>query len=109
MAASTPAKAVVAGAAPAAAAYARVLGKRIEPASSGPQDAQKAAARPLDTDKAQRHLPCPHDGTVFAPGPLPGAVHDGWRRHDQRLVGRAPTVVSAGLVALAAGALGRRR
>ncbi|WP_199837038.1 MULTISPECIES: SDR family NAD(P)-dependent oxidoreductase [unclassified Streptomyces] len=52
----------------------------------------------------------PHDGTVFAPDPLPCAVDDGWRRHDHHVVGRAVTV-TAGLAALAAAvrALGRRR
>ncbi|MFD3569341.1 SDR family NAD(P)-dependent oxidoreductase [Streptomyces sp. NPDC058667] len=51
-----------------------------------------------------------HDGTVFAPDPLPCAVDDGWRRHDHRILGQALTV-SAGLGALAimVRALGRRR
>ncbi|MFC9730200.1 hypothetical protein ACFWGM_00065 [Streptomyces roseolus] len=59
VAASTVAKTVVTGAALAATAYARVLGKKIElAASSDPQDAQKAAEHPIDTDRAQRHLVC---------------------------------------------------
>ncbi|MFD6244117.1 SDR family NAD(P)-dependent oxidoreductase [Streptomyces roseolus] len=59
-----------------------------------------------------RRAPVPaHDGTVFAPDPLPCAVDDGWRRHDHRLIGRALTVATAGLAALAVGvrAFGRRR
>ncbi|MFD3534176.1 SDR family NAD(P)-dependent oxidoreductase [Streptomyces sp. NPDC058664] len=52
-----------------------------------------------------------HDGTVFAPDPLPCAVDDGWRRHDHRLIGQALAVATAGLAALAVAvkALGRRR
>ncbi|MFF9850452.1 hypothetical protein [Streptomyces litmocidini] len=57
VAASTLAKTVLTGAALAATAYSRVLGKKIElAASSDPQDAEKAAKHPIDTDKAQRHL-----------------------------------------------------
>ncbi|MFI8192077.1 hypothetical protein ACIF8T_25390 [Streptomyces sp. NPDC085946] len=55
--ASTTAKTVVTAAALAATAYARVLGKKIELASSpDPQDAEKAAKHPIDTDKARRQL-----------------------------------------------------
>ncbi|GGW16395.1 hypothetical protein GCM10018980_18890 [Streptomyces capoamus] len=55
--ASTLAKTVLTGAALAATAYSRVLGKKIELASSGdPEDAEKAARHPVDTDKAQRQL-----------------------------------------------------
>ncbi|MER7108362.1 hypothetical protein [Streptomyces sp. NPDC000229] len=57
--ASTLAKTVITGAALAATAYARVLGKKIELASSSdPEDAEKAAKHPIDTDKAQRQLAC---------------------------------------------------
>ncbi|GAA2494620.1 hypothetical protein [Streptomyces gobitricini] len=57
--ASTLAKTVITGAALAVTAYARVLGKKIELASSAdPEDAEKAAKHPIDTDKAQRQLAC---------------------------------------------------
>ncbi|MGA4803336.1 MULTISPECIES: hypothetical protein [Streptomyces] len=59
VAASTLAKTVLTGAALAATAYSRVLGKKIElAASSDPEDAAKAAKHPIDTDKAQRQLAC---------------------------------------------------
>ncbi|MFJ6718521.1 MULTISPECIES: hypothetical protein [unclassified Streptomyces] len=59
VAASTLAKTVLTGAALAATAYSRVLGKKIELAGSAdPGDAEKAAKHPIDTDKAQRHLAC---------------------------------------------------
>ncbi|MEU7428752.1 hypothetical protein [Streptomyces sp. NPDC040750] len=57
VAASTLTKTVLTGAALAATAYSRVLGKKIELAAD-PQDAEKAATHPIDTDKAQRHLAC---------------------------------------------------
>lgn len=57
VAASTVAKTVLTGVALAATAYSRVLGKKLELASSGdPEDAEKAAKHPVDTDKAQRQL-----------------------------------------------------
>ncbi|MEW2077068.1 hypothetical protein ACFZAG_38655 [Streptomyces sp. NPDC012403] len=56
-AAATLAKTVVTGAALAVTAYSRVLGKQVELASSDdPEDAEKAAKHPIDTDKAQRRL-----------------------------------------------------
>ncbi|MEU0371870.1 hypothetical protein ABZ070_16715 [Streptomyces sp. NPDC006283] len=59
VAASTIAKTVLTGAALAATAYSRFLGKKIELASSDkPDDVEKAAQHPLDTDKAQHHLAC---------------------------------------------------
>lgn len=59
VAASTLAKTVLTGAALAATAYARVLGKKIELASSGdPQDAEKAGQYPMDTQQAARRLAC---------------------------------------------------
>ncbi|URM92506.1 hypothetical protein LUW75_23985 [Streptomyces sp. MRC013] len=57
VAASTLAKTVLTGAALAATAYSRVLGKKIElAASSDPEDVRKAAEHPIDTDRAQRGL-----------------------------------------------------
>ncbi|MFI1422591.1 hypothetical protein ACH4VX_32405 [Streptomyces sp. NPDC020731] len=57
VAASTTAKTIVTAAALAATAYARVLGKKVELASStDPQDAEKAQKHPLDLDKARRQL-----------------------------------------------------
>lgn len=59
VAASTLAKTVLTGAALAATAYARMLGKKIELASSeDPQDAEKADRHPFDTKKAEHHLAC---------------------------------------------------
>ncbi|MFD9535365.1 hypothetical protein [Streptomyces sp. NPDC060010] len=57
VAASTLAKTVLTGAALAATAYTRVLGKKIELASSGnPKDAEKGDHIPVDTRQAERHL-----------------------------------------------------
>ncbi|MFE9773411.1 hypothetical protein ACFYOV_17345 [Streptomyces sp. NPDC005931] len=57
VAASTLAKTVLTGAALAATVYSRVLGKKVELASSSdPEDAEKAADHPVDLDKAQRQL-----------------------------------------------------
>jgi hypothetical protein len=57
VAASTTAKTVVTGAALAATAWARVLGKKVELASStDPEDAKKAAKHPIDLEKARRQL-----------------------------------------------------
>lgn len=54
---ATLAKTVVTGAALAATAYSRVLGKQVQLASSDdPEDAEKAAKHPIDTERAQRHL-----------------------------------------------------
>ncbi|MEV7687746.1 hypothetical protein ACFW1F_13625 [Streptomyces bungoensis] len=59
VAASTAAKTVLTAAALAASAYARVLGKKIDLASSpDPQDAEKAARHPIDTESARRQLAC---------------------------------------------------
>ncbi|GGT04519.1 hypothetical protein [Streptomyces chromofuscus] len=59
VAASTLAKTALTGAALAATAYSRVLGKRLElAASSKPEDAEKAAKHPIDTEKAQKQLAC---------------------------------------------------
>jgi hypothetical protein len=55
--ASTLAKTVLTGAALAATAYSRVLGKKVELASSpDSEDQEAAAAHPVDLDQAQRHL-----------------------------------------------------
>jgi hypothetical protein len=55
--ASTAAKTVVTAAALAATAYARILGKKVELASStDPADAEKAGKHPIDLDKAHRQL-----------------------------------------------------
>ncbi|WP_333777569.1 hypothetical protein [Streptomyces sp. IBSBF 3136] len=59
VAASSAAKTVVTAAALAATAYARVLGKKLELASSvDPQDLEEAAQHPFDADRARRHLAC---------------------------------------------------
>ncbi|MFC8146808.1 hypothetical protein ACFUKV_34495 [Streptomyces paradoxus] len=55
--ASTAAKTVITAAALAATAYARILGKKVELASStDPADAEKAGKHPIDLDKAHRQL-----------------------------------------------------
>ncbi|WP_077800839.1 hypothetical protein [Streptomyces sp. JHA26] len=55
--ASTTAKTAVTAAALAATAYARVLGKKVELASSySVEDNEKAAEHPIDLEKAQRQL-----------------------------------------------------
>jgi hypothetical protein len=55
--ASTAAKTVITAAALAATAYARILGKKVELASStDPADAEKAQQHPIDLDKARRQL-----------------------------------------------------
>ncbi|MEC4576277.1 hypothetical protein [Streptomyces virginiae] len=57
VAASTLAKSAVTGAALAATAYTRMLGKKIEYASSeSPADAEKAERHPVETKKAEEHL-----------------------------------------------------
>lgn len=57
VAASTLAKTALTGAALAATAYCRVLGKKLElSASDDPRDLEKAAAHPVDLDKARTQL-----------------------------------------------------
>ncbi|MFE6199327.1 hypothetical protein [Streptomyces sp. NPDC057838] len=57
VAASTTAKTVVTAAALAATAWARVLGKKVELASSSdPEDAEQAARNPVDLEKTKRQL-----------------------------------------------------
>ncbi|GAA3942554.1 hypothetical protein GCM10022244_58020 [Streptomyces gulbargensis] len=59
VAASTTLKTVLTAAALATTAYARVLGKKVELASSpDPADAEKAHKHPIDLYKAQRQLAC---------------------------------------------------
>lgn len=59
VAASTTAKTVVTAAALAATAYARVLGKKVELASSSdPEDIEKAEQHPIDMDRTRRQLAC---------------------------------------------------
>ncbi|MFF4169518.1 hypothetical protein [Streptomyces sp. NPDC001744] len=59
VAGSTVAKTAVTAAALVATAYARVLGKKVELASStDPEDAEKARKHPVDLDKARRQLAC---------------------------------------------------
>lgn len=57
VAASTIAKTALTGAAPAATAYTRMLGKKIEYASSeSPADAEKAEPDPVETKKTEQQL-----------------------------------------------------
>lgn len=57
VAASTLAKAVLTGAALAATAYSRVLGKKLELSTSdNPSDLDRAASHPVDLDKARSQL-----------------------------------------------------
>lgn len=57
VAASTLAKAALTGAALAATAYSRVLGKKLELSTSdNPDDQEKAASHPVDLDKARSQL-----------------------------------------------------
>ncbi|WP_435271141.1 hypothetical protein [Streptomyces sp. 1222.5] len=59
VASSSAAKTVVTAAALAASCYARVLGRKVELASSvDPHDLEEAAQHPFDADKAQRQLAC---------------------------------------------------
>ncbi|GAB2463962.1 hypothetical protein [Streptomyces incanus] len=57
VAASTTAKTLVTAGALAATAYARILGKKVELASSSdPRDVEKAEQHPMDVDRARRQL-----------------------------------------------------
>ncbi|MFK4600407.1 hypothetical protein RKD30_007074 [Streptomyces pristinaespiralis] len=90
VAVSTLAKTVVTGAALAATAYSRVLGKKIELASSDdPKDIEKASRHPVDTVKAQRQLermqwavPALTGGLVIL-----NALHGEQQRADQQAYG----------------------
>jgi hypothetical protein len=90
VAASTTAKTVVTAAALAATAYARVLGKKVELASStDPADAEKAREHPVDVDKARRQLA----GVQWAVPALTGclvvlnALHGEQQRPSEQLPG----------------------
>jgi hypothetical protein len=90
VAVSTLAKTVLTGAALAATAYSRALGKKIELASSDdPKDIEKASRHPIDTDKAQRQLqrmqwavPALTGGLVIL-----NALHGEQQRADQQAQG----------------------
>jgi hypothetical protein len=104
VAASTVAKTVLTGAALAATAYSRVLGKKIELASSSdPEDAEKAREHPVDTDKAQRQLAFLQWATPALTGGLLvlNALHGEQQRPEeqargmwQRAMSRAPHMPS---------------
>ncbi|MEU9984197.1 hypothetical protein [Streptomyces sp. NPDC050856] len=90
VAASTLAKTVLTGAALAATAYSRVLGKKIElAASDSPEDAEKAAKHPVDTDKAQRQLACMQWAVPALTGGLLvlNALHGEQQRPDEQARG----------------------
>ncbi|MET7685901.1 hypothetical protein [Streptomyces sp. NPDC005423] len=88
--ASTAAKAVVTAAALAVTAYARVLGKKVELASSpDPQDAQEAAQHPIDLATAQRQLACAQWAVPALTGCLVvlNALHGEQQRPEEQLPG----------------------
>ncbi|MFF3951300.1 hypothetical protein OG937_01895 [Streptomyces sp. NBC_00510] len=90
VAASTLAKTVLTGAALAATAYSRVLGKKLELASSTrSEDAEKAAKHPIETDKAQRHLAVMQWAVPALTGGLLilNAVHNEQQRPSQQVQG----------------------
>lgn len=90
VAASTTAKTVVTGAALATTAYARVLGKKIELASShDSQDREKAVKHPIDIDQARRHLACVQWAVPALTGCLLvlNALHGEQQRPAERLHG----------------------
>ncbi|MGV9407058.1 hypothetical protein [Streptomyces sp. NPDC003667] len=90
VAASTTAKTVITAAALAATAYARVLGKKIELASScDPQDTAQSARHPVDTDKARRHLACAQWAVPALTGSLVilNALHGEQQRPSEQLRG----------------------
>ncbi len=88
VAASTTAKTVVTAAALAATAYARVLGKKVELASSSdPEDAEKASKHPVDLDKARRQLDLCAVGGTGAHGVSGGAQRPARRATAARRAG----------------------
>ncbi|MFE0455063.1 hypothetical protein ACFW2D_28075 [Streptomyces sp. NPDC058914] len=90
VAASTVAKTILTGAALAATAYSRVLGKKIELASSSdPEDAEKAREHPVDTEKAQRQLAFLQWATPALTGGLLilNALHGEQQRPEEQLRG----------------------
>lgn len=93
VAASTLAKTVLTGAALAATAYSRVLGKKLELASSDrPEDAEKAVEHPVDTDTAQRHLAFLQWAVPALTGGLLilNAVHNEQQRPAEQIHGTCP-------------------
>ncbi|MCP3770217.1 MULTISPECIES: hypothetical protein [unclassified Streptomyces] len=90
VASSTAAKTVVTAGALAATAYARVLGKKVELASStDPQDIEKAEQHPLDVDKARRQLACVQWAVPALTGCLVilNALHGEQQRPEEQLPG----------------------
>ncbi|MFC9852570.1 hypothetical protein [Streptomyces prasinus] len=90
VASSTTAKTVVTAGALAATAYARVLGKKVELASStDPQDIEKAEQHPLDVDKARRQLACAQWAVPALTGCLVilNALHGEQQRPEEQLPG----------------------
>ncbi|MER7485582.1 hypothetical protein ABTY20_06625 [Streptomyces sp. NPDC126497] len=90
VAASTVAKTAVTAAALAATAYARVLGKKVELASStDPGDAEKAQKHPIDVHKARRQLAYAQWAVPALTGCLVvlNALHGEQQRPDEQLPG----------------------
>ncbi|HZF92538.1 hypothetical protein [Streptomyces sp.] len=90
VAASTTAKTVVTVAALAATAYARVLGKKVELASSSdPDDVEMAQKHPIDLDKARRQLACAQWAVPALTGCLVvlNALHGEQQRPDEQIPG----------------------
>ncbi|MEU1041881.1 hypothetical protein ACFYP4_08475 [Streptomyces sp. NPDC005551] len=88
--ASTAVKTAVTVAALAATAYARVLGKKVELASSpDPEDAEKAAQHPIDIDSAQRQLACAQWAVPALTGCLVvlNALHGEQQRPEEQMSG----------------------
>ncbi|MFC8425515.1 hypothetical protein ACFUN7_32520 [Streptomyces sp. NPDC057236] len=90
VAASTTAKTVVTAAALAATAYARVLGKKVELASSSDiEAAERAQQHPIDLDKARRQLACVQWAVPALTGCLVvlNALHGEQQRPSEQLPG----------------------
>ncbi|GGX48446.1 hypothetical protein GCM10010353_72910 [Streptomyces chryseus] len=114
--ASTVAKLALTGAALAATAYTRVLGKKVELASSpDPRDAEMAAEHPVNLDQAQRQLallqwavPALTAGVLVL-----NALHGEQQRPEQQRLGMvrraASPLVTAGGTGLAAVQRARER
>ncbi|MCX5000481.1 hypothetical protein ABZ722_31580 [Streptomyces longwoodensis] len=98
VAASTVAKTVVTAAALAATAYARVLGKKVELASStDPDDLEKARQHPVDLHKARRQLACAQWAVPALTGCLVvlNALHGEQQRPSQQVPGMWERAMSA--------------
>ncbi|MFE5406212.1 hypothetical protein ACFQ9Z_33620 [Streptomyces sp. NPDC056580] len=90
VAASTTAKTVITAAALATTAYARILGKKIELASSSdPQDTAQATQHSIDTDRARRQLACVQWAVPALTGSLVvlNALHGEQQRPSEQLRG----------------------